>query len=500
MAWFSQVIGASLVGLGLWWLISFIAQVTYNLYLHPLRRFPGPWLRAGFYLPDKLSILRGVAYKDIEHLHETYGPVVRITPSALSYNTAQAWKDIYGLKPDRTELAKDPIYFNEANRNILVVNQADHTRMRKTMAPGFSDTALVEQETLLSRYFYLLIEKLQERVDGPECGRVDLSAWFNFTTFDIIADMTVGEPFGALEAGQYHSYMTDVFASIKIISVLRLKDTYPILGPIFAVLLTLVPSFGAKLQHHREFTKAKVEDRLARKTDRKDFMTYILRKDSTPGAMTFPELMSTCRALLVAGSETTATLLTGASYLLLRHPHVLARLRSEIRTSFRSAEEITPHSLSSASRLPYLEAVLTESLRCYPPVPSTLPRITGPAGAVIDGKFVPAKTTVGVHQWSTYQSKQNFAFPDRFAPERWLANPPEEYLNDNRAALQPFSLGPRVCLGKSLAYLEMRSVLARLLWHFDIELDEESRGWMDTQKEFALWDKPPLWVTLKHTT
>ena len=113
--------------------------------------------------------------------------------------------------------------------------------------------------------------------------------------------------------------------------------------------------------------------------------------------MTSPELMSTCRALLVAGSETTATLLSGATYLLLQHPPVLARLQSEIRASFSSAKEITPVSLVSASRLPYLEAVLTEALRCYPPVPSTLPRITGAAGAIIDGQFVPGKAgfTIG---------------------------------------------------------------------------------------------------------
>lgn len=55
------------------------------------------------------------------------------------------------------------------------------------MAPGFSDTALIEQETLLRRYFDLLVEKLKGQIKGPDRGHVDLSAWFNFTTFDIIA-------------------------------------------------------------------------------------------------------------------------------------------------------------------------------------------------------------------------------------------------------------------------------------------------------------------------
>lgn len=59
-----------------------------------------------------------------------------------------------------------------------------------------------------------------------------------------------------------------------------------------------------------------------------------------------------------------------------------------------------------------------------------------------------SKISVGVHQWSTYRSSANFANPDTFDPERWMADPPSKYLNDNKAALQPFSLGPRGCIGK----------------------------------------------------
>ena len=58
------------------------------------------------------------------------------------------------------------------------------------------------------------------------------------------------------------------------------------------------------------------------------------------------------------------------------------------------------------------------------------------------------KTGVGVHQWATYQSTTNFANPETFAPERWLDDPPEVYKNDNKAAMQPFSTGPRNCIGK----------------------------------------------------
>ena len=99
--------------------------------------------------------------------------------------------------------------------------------------------------------------------------------------------------------------------------------------------------------------------------------------------------MNNSGVLLVAGSETTATLLSGATYYLLQNPAVLHRVQSEVRTVFKNEKEIVLRSISTPNLLPYLEAVLQESLRCYPSIPAMLPRITGPKGALIDGNFVP---------------------------------------------------------------------------------------------------------------
>lgn len=105
--------------------------------------------------------------------------------------------------------------------------------------------------------------------------------------------------------------------------------------------------------------------------------------------MSYLELLGTCRVFLVAGSETTATLLSGAIFYLLQNPNCMDRLKHEVREAFPKAEDITMRSVTSSGKLPYMEAVLQESFRCYPPVPSTLPRITGSGGALIEGKYVP---------------------------------------------------------------------------------------------------------------
>ena len=99
--------------------------------------------------------------------------------------------------------------------------------------------------------------------------------------------------------------------------------------------------------------------------------------------------MSNSGPLIIAGSETVATLLSGATYHLLSNPSVWERLQNEIRGSFQSEKHINFQSVGNPARMPYMEAVLTESLRLYPPVPASIPRVTGPEGDVIDGHVIP---------------------------------------------------------------------------------------------------------------
>lgn len=165
--------------------------------------------------------------------------------------------------------------------------------------------------------------------------------------------------------------------------------------------------------------------------------------------MTYPEYIGAAVIFLAAGSETTATLLSGALYLLLTQPESLEQLTAEIRTSFKSEADIDMH---STSNLPFLQAVLQESLRLYPPAPNAFPRRTPAPGQIICGRFVPTKTTVGIHQWSANRSSRNFYLPDTFVPERWMGTD-KRFDNDKRDACQPFSFGPRNCIGQKYILL-----------------------------------------------
>lgn len=148
--------------------------------------------------------------------------------------------------------------------------------------------------------------------------------------------------------------------------------------------------------------------------------------------------------MILAGSETTSTLLSGVTYLLLRNPDVLKKLTDEVRSSFNSEEEIT---LLSVGKLNYMLACLNEGLRSYPPVPVGLPRVI-PVGqtAVIAGEIIPEGTIVAAWHWAIYHSAKYFTDPFGFHPERFLHDP--RFSGDKLDMLQPFSVGPRNCVGR----------------------------------------------------
>ena len=106
--------------------------------------------------------------------------------------------------------------------------------------------------------------------------------------------------------------------------------------------------------------------------------------------MSLAEIEGTATVMIMAGSETTASFLCGATFYVLANPWIHERLRDEIRGSFDKEESIT---MSSTRVLYFLNLVIKEVLRIYPPTPSTLPRRTGADGGVIDGAFVPANVS-----------------------------------------------------------------------------------------------------------
>jgi len=240
---------------------------------------------------------------------------------------------------------------------------------------------------------------------------------------------------------------------------------------------------------HTKFSSDLADKRMAMQTDRPDFMSFLLKYNDEKG-LSIPEIRSNSNVLIPGGSETTGTFLAGATYFLLKNPEKMKKLVNEVRGAFDSEEEITVVKLNG---LKYLTAVIEEGLRIYPPVPSNMPRSIPPEGASICGKWVPGGTSVCVAPWPMFTSAANFSDPLSFIPERWLGDP--LYAHDDRFAFQPFSSGPRNCIGKNLAYAEMRLVMAKMVWNFDLVLQPESENWFPHEM-VIVWNIPPLHVKL----
>ncbi|KAL3425984.1 cytochrome P450 [Phlyctema vagabunda] len=496
---FSRYISMMLNGLIILTITALLYRVfivSYRIWIHPLRRYRGPKIWAASRLPYAYHSFNGTINYQLERLHNKYGPVVRITPNELSYTNAEAWDDIYTRSPHgKAPLKKSRNFAEPENgvRGLLTApDEKSHGRMRRVLSPGFSEKAVRDQEPIISIYFDQLMQRLKENCGKP----VDMQKWFSFFAFDVIGDLTFGESFKALETSKEHPWISTFTNDQRTNVLMALSFRFT---PLDQILLKLIPeSMREKQRAHKAFGVAGLRERLSYKKPRQDFLVNVQKTIDTPQGFSMAEMEDTIPILVIAGAETTSTALAGAVYYLATNPAAYKKLTAEIRGAFKSEEEIN---MVSVNNLSYELAVLNETLRILPPAPSTLPRITPREGSMICGHFVPGNTIVGVNYWSAFHSPSNFRDPYRFVPERWLTPEQDEmaerYQNDQKKVAQPFSVGPRNCLGRVLAYAEMKVVLARLIWNFDLQLREEPQAWSTSMKHWIIYAKLPLWMDLK---
>lgn len=255
-------------------------------------------------------------------------------------------------------------------------------------------------------------------------------------------DLAMGQAAGALDNADQTSIRI-ILNRAKAVPYFQLALQYHCMG----ILEWVTPKFVAESRRqHIAATNAKLQARInSGKGENKDWMSYIL--DNQVENLTNIELVMMASTFLVAGSGTAAGGMAGISYLLMRNPDKLAKLCHEIRSTFRDQNEIT---MLATQKMPYLNAVLEEGMRLYPPVPASVPRWVPANGEVVEGKWVPGGTAVGCPQLACGHSELNFKRAKEFIPERWLELPlGSEFANDDKAAMQPFSMGPRNCIGKA---------------------------------------------------
>lgn len=204
---------------------------------------------------------------------------------------------------------------------------------------------------------------------------------------------------------------------------------------------------------------------------RKDIFNYILAaKDPETGgpALSREDLVGEANILVVAGSDTTPVVLAGF-FFMTRSSRILAKLTSEIRSTFKSVYEISW--IKKLSSLQYLRACIDETLRLCPTSPLD-PDHEVISDMEIDGYFVRTGTHVGCSPWTISRNEDFYQDANVFRPERFNFDKQAGVTAEDVARAQdshfPFSLGPFNCVGKNLAMLELTVTIARTLYRMDV--------------------------------
>ncbi|GJD02291.1 cytochrome P450 CYP11/CYP12/CYP24/CYP27 subfamilies [Colletotrichum higginsianum] len=130
-----------------------IWKLSYNVLFHPLRRYPGPTFWAASRIPYALACATGQAHRKVLRLHERYGDIVRVAPDELSICSPEAWKEVFGRRKTAVgEIAKDDVHYAEAKDSILGAPKDKHAQLRRILARGFSQRAILDQERLIKSH------------------------------------------------------------------------------------------------------------------------------------------------------------------------------------------------------------------------------------------------------------------------------------------------------------------------------------------------------------
>lgn len=244
--------------------------MVWNIFFHPLRNFPGPLAWGATGLCRHYRLTSGKLGHDLVALHKRYGGIVRIAPNELSVVDARGWKDIYGPRKSESgpkELPKNKQFYQVfgpgSPESIFSADLDKHATIRNSISPAFSERNLRATEPILHEYVDLFIRRLRENSQDGSTP-VDLSAWFNYLTFDLSGRLTLGSAFDCLRNSKYHVWVSAIVSHIKEMTYLHFI-AYLGLGWVPGVLLKSSIFKGMALNEY--WMKEKIKLRMKCKDD-----------------------------------------------------------------------------------------------------------------------------------------------------------------------------------------------------------------------------------------
>ncbi|KAL5718050.1 hypothetical protein ACHQM5_010989 [Ranunculus cassubicifolius] len=437
-----------------------------------------------------LHCLGTLPHRSLQTLSHKYGPLMLLrfgsTPT-LVVSSADMGREImkthdavFSSRPVTTAV-KEFVY---GGKDVVFAPSGEYWRqMRKICVTDLLSVKRVQSfQYVRDEEVTIMVSKIKEScISKKDVNLRDLTA---AVTNNIISRVTAG---GSLEKKNGAKLMKEVVDHFGGFSV---EDLFPSLGWV-DVLTGLTgrmrkTSKAANLlldEVIEEHLMAREKDANA-KNDRKDLVDLLLEweNNTTLGIeFTRENIRSVILDMFAAGTETTYGTVEWAMAALFNHPNVMNKVQEEIRLVVGTKSKVDEEDLS---QMEYLKCVIKETLRLYPSLVLSIPRVST-ASADVDGYHIPAKTNVIINLWAISRDPKVWDRPDEFIPERFMNNSVD--FKGNHFEFIPFGAGRRGCPGLSFGTIAVESILANLLYWFDWELARSSnKGYIDMTEVFGL--------------
>ncbi|KAF2013100.1 cytochrome P450 [Aaosphaeria arxii CBS 175.79] len=457
-----------------------------------IRSIPAPFPAAFTNLWLLWQCRKGVRYLSVDAAHKKYGTLVRIQPNHVSIADADAIPHIYG---HGNGFLKSEYYdaFVSIRRGLFNTrDRHEHTRKRKTVSHTFSAKSVGQFE----QYMHHNLEELRKQWDLRAATKnggfyqMDALNWFNYLAFDVIGDLAFGAPFGMLKEGRDFAEVRatpdsePTFApAIEVLNrrgeVSGTLGCLPQLKPYAKYLPDPFFSNGIKaVENLAGIAVARVNARLQKPdTDRVDLLARLMEgRDERGQKLGREELTAEALTQLIAGSDTTSNTSCALLYHCLQHPEVVRKLQRELDEAIPE-KDVVPN-FASVRDLPYLDAVIKETMRIHSTSSLGLPRVIPPGpGITLNGHHFPQGVVLSVPAYTIHHSKEIWGEDaDTFRPERW-----EKLTEQQKGAFIPFSYGPRACVGRNVAEMELALIVSTVFRRYEFELRQ---GEMETREGF----------------
>ncbi|RDL29909.1 Uncharacterized protein BP5553_10536 [Venustampulla echinocandica] len=428
------------------WSTSFFSALIASLPPHPI-------LYPEFNCRSKSSFVYRIGPNELSILDPDAIPAIH---SSGSKCIKSAWYDVIAGPNPSLQTTRD---------------RATHNRRRKLWEQAFSikgfatvfDLALLADVSIaLREYEYRISELVNELVAQLESLKsqpVNASLWFNFYSFDVMGDLAFGQSFDMMKNQEQHFALKLLQAGMAPLGILT-----PI--PWILVILRKIPGAVNGLKMFTKYIENQAEIRQKNVPTRPDITSWLLKEEKGSKKATERQrrwLYGDTGLMIVAGSDTASAVITHVFYHLAKDPKLVTKLREELKTSLPNDSK-------------FLCAIINETLRLHPPVPSGVLRQTPSAGLMIKNTFIPSGVTISTPTWSLSRLESAFPKANEFLPERWTSAPE---LLKNKAAFIPFS-----------------SVVSRIILHFDVSFGVGETGerlLKDTKDVFTL-EVAPLYL------